>query len=342
VRIAEQAFKANGQDMPAGSFVIDGKAYEKLKAAVVPLGLTAVALDKAPAVPMHEAALPRVAVYSTWGSTQNVGWVRYAFDQYETPYDLIFKDELKKGGLRAKYDVILIPSQGRSSKNLVFDIPMNGKPLPYTKTADYPTQGAYGSSPDIRGGMGLTGLEELRRFVADGGTLITLGDASAVPADFGITPQVEVRRPGATFYAPGPIVTAKILKPANPVFYGYTEPTTTVRWASAALISLPFREQQNVLMSFPGGDKAVQSGLMVGASDVKNRPAIVDLPVGQGQVLMFMTNPIYRWQNFGEYRMLYNALFSYKQLRQGLGGPPVIPPDEPAKDDEDKKAPDAP
>jgi hypothetical protein len=342
VRIAEQAFMSGRQGVPAGSFILEGKAYEKLKAAVVPLGLTAVALDKAPAVPMHEAALPRLAVYSTWGSTQNVGWVRYAFDQYETPYDLIFKDEVKKGGLRARYDVILIPSQGRSSKNLVFDIPMNGKPLPYTKTADYPTQGAYGSSPDIRGGMGLTGLEELRKFVADGGTLITLGDASALPGDFGITPQVEVRRPGATFYAPGPIVTARILKPANPVFYGYTEPTTTVRWASAALVSLPFREQQNVLMSFPGGDKAVQSGLMVGAADVKSRPAIVDLPAGQGQVLMFMTNPVYRWQNFGEYRMLYNALFSYKQLRQGLGGAPVIPPDEPPKDEEDKKAAEAP
>jgi hypothetical protein len=86
-------------------------------------------------------------------------------------------------------------------------------------------------------------------------------------------------------------------------------------------------------MSFPGGDKAVQSGLMVAATEVKNRPAIVDLPVGSGQVLMFMTNPVYRWQNFGEYRMLYNALFSYKNLRQGLGGPPVIPPDEPAKED---------
>ena len=112
------------------------------------------------------------------------------------------------------------------------------------------------------------------------------------------------------------------------------EPTTTVRWASTVLLALPFREQQNVLMTFPGGDKAVQSGLMVGASEVKDRPAIVDLPVGQGQVLMFATNPVYRWQNFGEYRMLYNALFSYKDLRMGLGGPPVIPPEK--KDDEKK------
>jgi hypothetical protein len=40
--------------------------------------------------------------------------------------------------------------------------------------------------------------------------------------------------------------------------------------------------------------------------------------VDSGQVLMFATNPIYRWQNFGEFRMLYNALFNYKNLRIGL------------------------
>jgi len=337
IRIAEAAFKAAGKDIPAGSFIVDGKAYEKLKAAVVPLGLTAVSLIDKPSAATHEAALPRLALYSTWGSTQNVGWVRYAFDQYETPYDLIFKDEVRKGSLRARYDVIVVPSQGRSTKNFVFDIPMIGKPLPYTKTAEYPTQGAYGSSPDIRGGLGLEGVAELRKFVEAGGTLITLGDSSAVPGEFGIAPEVEVTRTSKAFYAPGPIVTAKIVKPANPVFYGYIEPTTTVRWASTALLSLPIRDQNDVLMNFPGGDKAVQSGLMVGASEVKDRPAIVDLPVGQGQVLMFMTNPIYRWQNFGEYRMLYNALFSYKHLRAGLGGPPVIPdPNAPEKKDDDK------
>jgi hypothetical protein len=325
VRIAEAPFKDGGKTIPAGSFLLDGKAYAALKAQVVTLGLTAVALTEKPTVASHEAALPRLAVYSTWGSTQNVGGVRYAFDQFETPYDLIFKDEVRKGGLRAKYDVIVIPSQGRSAKNLVFDIPERGKLLPYTKTADYPTQGAYGSSPDIRGGMGLAGLEELRRFVDAGGVLITLGEASAVPAEFGLAPDVEVGRPSKAFYAPGPIVSAKVDKPRHPIFYGYPEgQPMTVRWASTALLSLPVRDQNDVLMTLPGGDKSVQSGLMVGASEVRNRPAIVDLPVGQGQVLMFTTNPIYRWQNFGEFRMLYNALFSYRNLRDGLGGPPVI------------------
>jgi hypothetical protein len=58
---------------------------------------------------------------------------------------------------------------------------------------------------------------------------------------------------------------------------------------------------------------------MAGAAEIKHRPAVVDLPVGEGQVLLFATNPVYRWQNFGEFRMLYNAIFNYKNLRLGIG-----------------------
>jgi hypothetical protein len=321
VRVAEQAFTDGARTIPAGSFILDGAAYARLKDAVPALGLTAVALSAKPVVAAHEAALPRVALYSTWGSTQNVGWVRYAFDQYETPYDLLFKDDVKKGGLRARYDVIIVPSQGRSAKSIVYDIPMRGQPLPYTKSAQYPTQGIYGSSPDIRGGMGLEGLEALRKFVEAGGTLITLGEASSVPGEFGLAPDIEVSRPSKAFYAPGPIVDAKVLKPANPIFYGYSEDTQSVRWATTALLSVRLRDKDDVLMEFPGGPKSVRSGLMVGAEEIKHRPAIVDVPVGQGQILMFATNPVYRWQNFGEYRMLYNALFNYKDLRLGTNTP---------------------
>jgi len=318
ILVAEKSFTAGGHAIPAGSFIVPGSAYGRLKQAVEPLGLTAVGLSDKPDVPTHRVAMPRVAVYSTWGSTQNVGWVRYAFDQYETPYTLILKDEVKKGHLHSRFDVIIIPSQGRSAKGIVFDIPMHGKPLPYTKTAEFKFLGEYGSSPDIRGGMGLDGLDELRKFVEDGGTLITLGEASSVPGEFGITTDINVERPSKAFYAPGPIVTAKIIRPANPIFYGYTDETMPVRWATTAMLSVPLRDKPNVLMEFPGGPKNVLSGLMAGAEEVKHRPAVVDLQVGAGQVVLFATNPVYRWQNFGEYRMLYNALFNYKDLRLGI------------------------
>jgi hypothetical protein len=318
IRIAEQSFTSNKHTIPAGSLIIKGGAYQKLKAAVIPLGLDAIALPDKPNIPTHEAATPRVAMYSTWGSTQNVGWVRYAFDQSETPYQLIFKEQVRAGKLRAKYDVIIVPSQGRSAKDVVYDIPVYGQPLPYTKTARYKYLGDYGASSDVRGGMGLAGLEQLRKFVSEGGMLITLGASSAVPAEFGLTPEIEVNKPSAAFSAPGPIVNATVLKPANPIFYGYTEHTLSVRWATTALLYVPLRDKQNVLMEFPGGEKNVLSGFMNGADEIKDRPAIVLTPVDSGQVLMFATNPIYRWQNFGEFRMLYNALLNYKNLRLGL------------------------
>jgi hypothetical protein len=328
IRIAERDFTAHGRTVPAGSFVVEGSAWPKLAKSVAPLGLTAIALDTPVSAPTHAAALPRVAIFSTWGSTQNVGWVRYGFDQYETPYSLIFKDEVKKGHLRARFDVIVVPSQGRSSKALVWDIPMHGKPLPYEKTARYRFLGDYGSSPDVRGGLGLDGLEELRRFVEAGGVLITLGDSSAMPGDFGLAPDVEVSRPSKAFYAPGPIVQAKVTKPGNPVFYGYDGASVSVRWATSALFALPPTKRDEMLMEFPGGKAGVLSGLMTTPEEIKHRPAIIDEPLGEGRILMFATNPVYRDQTFGEYRMLYNALFNYRNLDLGVEAPPPAPEPE--------------
>lgn len=317
MRAVEQTFKSGDQEIPPGSFIIAGSAYGKLKAAVEPLGLTAVALSAAPTVPMHDVDLPRLAMYSTWGSTQEVGWVRHAFDHFEVPFDLIFKERVKQGNLRGAYDVIVIPNQGRGAKGLVYDIePRPGKPLAYTKTDQFQNLGMYGSSEDITGGMGLEGVVEFQKFVDGGGLLITLGTASAFPAEFGIARRVESGRTSPQFYAPGPIVQAEILRPVHPVFYGYTEKTIPVRWANGPLLTVQERDrEQQVLMRFPGGDASVLSGLMKGANEIRGRPAVVDVPVGEGRVLMFATNPIYRWQNYGEFNMLFNAVMHYNDLK---------------------------
>ncbi len=313
-RVLEQTWNAPHQTVPAGSFFLSGYDYDKTKSAVESLGLTAAAIAKTPNTPMHDAALPRLAIYSTWGNTQDVGWVRYAFDQYQVPYDLIFKERARAGNLRSAYDVIIIPDQGRA-KRLVFDITPKKIPLAYTKTDRFKYLGDYGSSPDITGGMGLEGAAEFRKFVEQGGVLITLGAASQFPPDFGITRDIEAGRTSAQFYAPGPIVQAEVLKPANPIFYGYTEKTMPVRWANGPLLTVPEQDrEQQILMKFPGGDASVLSGLMKGANEIRNKPAIVDVPVGDGQVILFATNPCYRWQNLGEFRMLFNAVMNYKNL----------------------------
>ncbi len=315
-KAVEQSFKSGDQEIPAGSLIFPASSYDKLKAAVEPLGLKAIALSAAPTVPAHDVDLPRLAVFSTWGSTQEVGWVRYAFDKFEVPFDLIYKERIKQGNLRSSYDVIVIPNQGRGSKGLVYDIEAKAKPMPYKKSDDFKTLGMYGESDDITGGMGLEGVVELQKFVEQGGLMITLGTASSFPADFGITRKVEATRTSPAFYAPGPIVQAEITRPAHPVFYGYTEKEQPVRWANGPLLTVPTADRESqVLMRFPGGDQSVLSGLMRGANEIRARPAILDVPVGQGQVLMFATNPIYRWQNFGEFNMLFNAVLHFNDFK---------------------------
>jgi hypothetical protein len=336
VQATNQEFKQGTVVIPPGSFVISGDAA-RARTAVQELGLTAVAMPAAPAVPMHELDLPRLAVYSVWSSTQDVGWVRYAFDKFEVAYDLIYKERVRQGNLNGSYDVIVIPNQAGTAKRLVYDIEPRGIPLAYKKSDQFKNLGMYGESDDITGGMGLEGVAELDKFVKAGGLLVTLGTASFMPAEFGLTRTVDAARPTAQFYAPGPIIDAEVLRPEHPIFYGYVDKIIPVRYGNATpLLTVQnpapagtpaaARLPDNVLMRYPGGDDHVLSGLMRGAAEVRNRPAIVDVPTGKGRILLFAGNPCYRWQNFGEFNMLFNTVLNYNDL--------AIAPQKPAPSSE--------
>ncbi len=318
IKATESNFKIEEYDIPSGSFIIAVDQKDAMKVPLLSLsyGFTVMSLTKLPDVPMHDVDLPRLAVYSTWGSTQEVGWVRHALDQFGVQYDLIYKERVKQGDLRNSYDVILMPNQGGSGKRIVFDIESKGKPLAYTKSDKFKTMGMYGESEDITGGMGLSGVVEFEKFINSGGMLITLGTASFFPTEFGLTRTIDASRTSPQFYAPGPIVEAEILQTTHPIFYGYDKKTIPVRYANGPLLNVPETDRaKQVLMKFPGGDKAVLSGLMKGANEITNRPAIVDVPVGKGRILMFATNPCYRWTNHGEFGMLFNSILHYNDFK---------------------------
>ena len=316
VDATEERFEVAGVELPPGSLIIPAPAgSERARQArewIAELGLTAAPLDERPGVAVHAVDLPRLAIYSTWGDTQEVGWVRHAFDRFEIPFDLIFKERVREGDLRADYDVVLVPNQGRSAKGLVFDVEPRGGPRPYTKTARYRFLGDYGSSPDITGGMGLEGVLELQRFVAAGGLIVTMGSASHLPPEYGLTREIDARRPGSGFYAPGPLVEAQIEIPDHPVFYGYDADKIPVRYANGPLLDVPRRLRDEwVLLSFRD---RVLSGHMRGADQIDERPAVVDVPRGDGRVVLFATNPCYRWQNHGEFGMLFNTILHHNDL----------------------------
>jgi hypothetical protein len=340
VKGAKAAFKVGDQEFPAGSFVINasGDQGARVRKEVESLGLVAASLTLPADVQTVDVDLPRIAMYTTWANTEKVGWVRLAFDRWEIPFDLIHKDHAKQGNLRAKYDVIVMPHQTQNGKSIVFEQPKLSKPLPYKKNDKFKSLGMYAETDDVRGGMGIDGVGEFVKFLDQGGVLLTFGVASNFPAEFGLVRGIDAQRPTGNWYAPGPYVQTEILQPTHPLLYGYDkQKQLPVRWADGPLLQVagqgqsenPFAaanaptgpDKPNILMRFVGGDPGVLSGLMRGADQVRNRPALIDAPVGKGRVLMYAINPIYRWQTFGEHQLVFNALLYYNDLPSGTPAP---------------------
>jgi hypothetical protein len=321
MKITDRATTIDGVEIPAGSFVATPPAdLGAVRAAVQQFGLTAVALTTLPAVPMHDGDLPRVAIYSSWTGTQEIGWVRFTFDRFGVPFDLIYKERVRKGNLRADYDVIVMPTQTLTRQS-VFQ-PAAARPVPYMKDEKYKFLGMYGESPDITGGMGGEGVDAFAKFLDAGGTLVAMGNAVRFPTDIGLARTVEAA--GTTsnnFYAPRPLVTAEVLRLDHPVFYGYTEKTMPIKYIQGQpLITVGEADRGSVLARYVGGDGAVLSGLMRGADEIRDRPLAVDVPggfTGKGRVVLFASNPIYRWQNHGEFNMVFNTLLNWNDLSDG-------------------------
>ena len=84
----------------------------------------------------------------------------------------------------------------------------------------------------------------------------------------------------------------------------------------------PPQLRPRVVLRFVSDEKNLLiSGMLAGANELANRPAIVDVPVGRGHVVMFATNPMWRHQTQGEFFLLFNAALNYDNLNVGRSEP---------------------
>jgi hypothetical protein len=141
---------------------------------------------------LRDAKLPRIALMHTWLRTQTEGWWRMALDELGVAYDYISTQDVAGiADLGARYDVILFAPVGWTSTRRIIDgLPMWGEPLPWQTTELTPNLGRIDATADIRPGLGAKGVENLKRFVQDGGLLVTSQDSARFAIDVGLAPGV--------------------------------------------------------------------------------------------------------------------------------------------------------
>jgi hypothetical protein len=332
VEAAEQAFASGGLDYPAGSWIL--QAQPGLRAALdkvsADLGLDLESADGLPGVPRHALDLPRLGVLSTWNDTESAGWIRMIFDDEKIPYTLVMDEDVRRGALRSRFDLLLFPNTYDDLKGIVHGIDTRFSPLAYTKTPQFPSLGSPASSPDITGGLGWRGLGNLEDFVRSGGVLVTLGGASTLPLDGGIA--LDVRRASVKdLSTPGSELRAKFVRRDHPIAYGYREttpifrenrPVYRVRRADQGRVILqwgtkPARdEDEDDTADSKDADKEpiVLSGGIKGGDELQGKPAILDIPTGKGRVVAFNFDPVHRYLTVGDFRMVWNAVLNWNDL----------------------------
>ncbi|CAN5612520.1 M14 family metallopeptidase [soil metagenome] len=249
VTAAQARFTAGGKSFPAGSLVFESLGDDGARDIARRFALPLERVTAAPSVARHAVDLPRVAVYHTWTNTQDEGWVRFTFDQARIPYTSIHKDDLRRGNLRSRFDVILVPNTGGAGvETLIHEQNTKFGPMPYTRTSEFPSHGTPSSTVDMTGGPGFEGLAQLQRFVNEGGTLITLHGATRLAAETGIARPLSPLAATGLFH-PGSIVRMMARRPNHPIWYGYPD-TTNVFRGNGPLFQVSRRDRGMIVAQF--------------------------------------------------------------------------------------------
>jgi hypothetical protein len=341
IAAAESAFTLDGKRFDAGTFIVQGG---DARAAVTQLGLGATAVATAPTVKSHPVSAPRIAYIHSWIETQNEGWWRFALDQMGVKYTYMSDQALAKPGVLDDYDVVLFPHVNGNPQTIVNGRPMVGPPLPWKRTAATPNLGRIDSTDDMRGAMGLEGLAALRRFVERGGLLVTEGNSTRVPIEFGLTPSVSVAS-APRLFARGSVFRAQEVTRESPILYGYDERTFSVYFNQAPLLQVQgagggrggpgnaaqrnpeltadiARLAPRVILRFhQREDSLLVSGVLENGSEMTGRAAVVDAPLGRGHVVMFGIRPMWRWETQGTFALVLNAVANWNALDAGRREP---------------------
>ena len=330
--------------MPAGSVVFKGINLEEAKSLSKKFGLDLQATKNISVAKEHAVNLPKVALYHTWYNTQDEGWARYTFEQLGIPYTSINKDDLKIGGLRKRFDVILIPRTGGSASDFINEIDSKFGPMPYTKTTAFPSHGFPDSTTDMTGGPGFAGMAQLREFVENAGVIISLDNSSQILANTGIVKDLQTADAVGLFH-PGSVINVKVRKTDSPILYGFPEVFPIFR-GNGPLLQVAKYNRNMMLLQY--GTKSLKDeekyiGPILGMPDqketipaketdkkdipyvlsgmVKNEQTIIghgaifNIPVGSGRVIAFTFDPLHRFLNLHDAPLVWNVLINWDHLK---------------------------
>ena len=251
----KDVIKQEGFNAAPGSFIVKNSpnVMKLLPSLLEKWHMQVQTLDDISEIAKSKLTNHRVGLYQSWRSNMDEGWTRYVLDDLEIPFTTLhnkdFKgDKNKKVDLSEKYDVIVFASEGA-------DIIKDGKRSPSAQSTRYSRGG--NTPPEYEGGLGKEGVEALKKFVEEGGILVTLNDACGLAfKEFSVPAQNALERVNRNeFFCPTSILKLKVDN-KTPIGYGLPRDVGAVFSRSLAISTrVPSGEwDRKVVATFPEDD----------------------------------------------------------------------------------------
>jgi hypothetical protein len=322
------AFRDGRTTFDAGTFVIEstgGQTAARVDALATELGIDFAGLRSNPSDDISALSLPRVGLYKSYVAFMDEGWTRWLLEEYGFAPVSLTDEDIQSADL-SDFDAIVIPHpDGRVFfKNNVHKILTGHAP---------------GMMPDeYVGGLGLEGAYALQKFAQEGGTIVTLGDASSFAiGQFGLPIRnVVAGASSENFSIPGSLLRATV-DTSDPLGYGMAD-EVAVNFVNGAAFDIlgqtgcvddllnqrhcreiarggrplhpvPAVARFDSIVNYSADAEAVlMSGWAAGTEHIATKSAMARVPHGDGEVIVFGFRPQFRGQPRGTYKLLFNAL----------------------------------
>ena len=80
---------------------------------------------------------------------------------------------------------------------------------------------------------------------------------------------------------------------------------------------IPPAARPRVIFRYADNKDLLISGLVQGGDEIAQHPAVVDVPSGNGHVVLFSINPVYRGETRGTYSLVLNTILNFDSLNAG-------------------------
>jgi hypothetical protein len=283
------------------------------------LGVPAGRVQNASVTTAAPLKLPRIGLYDQYGGLMPSGWTRLILEQFEFPYTVVYPPDLDKGNLHASYDVLVFNGGGLAAGG-------GGRGGGGAGGAGGGAGGRGGRAgftpqpiPEqyarMQGAVSAQTLQQIKQFVLDGGTVIAIGNATTGAAQLFDLPLTNhlvengAPLPREKFYVPGAVLQLS-LDNKNPLAYGMgnqadvffdNDPVFTLGADAAAKGVRP--------VGWFASPSPLRSGWAWGAPYLFKGVEIVEATVGQGRVLLYAPEILFRSQPHGTFKLFFNGLY---------------------------------